>query len=88
MGRASSIGNEGWGRITTGMASGLDHRRGDSSHMQPCRGRKEGKHGGQRVWPAKKCRDGSRALGSEEGLKVNKQVLITGIWETEIGKGE
>jgi hypothetical protein len=36
----------------------------------------------------KKCRDESRALRSEEGLKVNKQVIITGNRETERGKGE
>jgi hypothetical protein len=88
VGRASSRVNEGWGRLPIGMASGPDHGWGDSSHMQPCRGRQEGKRGGQRERPAKKCRDGSRALGSEEGSKVNKQVLITGNRETERGEGE
>jgi hypothetical protein len=36
----------------------------------------------------KKFKDESRALGSKEGSKVNKQVLITGNRETKRGEGE
>jgi hypothetical protein len=88
VGRASSRVNEGWGRLPIGMASGPNHKWGDSSHTQPCRGRQEGKHGGQREKPMKKFKDESRALGSKEGSKVNKQVLITGNRETKRGEGE
>ena len=88
MGRASSRVNEGWGRLAINMASGPDHEWGDSSHTQPYRGRQEGKRGGQREQPMKKFKDRSRALRSEEGSKVNKQVLITGNMETKTSKGE
>jgi hypothetical protein len=36
----------------------------------------------------KKFKDRRRALRSEEGSKVNKQVLITGNRETKRGEGE
>jgi hypothetical protein len=69
------------------MAFEPDHGQGDSSHMQPCLGRQEVKHGGQRERPVKKCRDRRKYLESEEGSKVNKKVLITRNRETERGEG-
>jgi hypothetical protein len=68
-GKASSRVNEGWGRLPIGKASRPDHGLGDSSHTQSFQGRQVRKRGGQGE-TCEECRDGSRALGSEEGLKV------------------
>jgi hypothetical protein len=60
------------GQTAHRMASGPDHGWGDSSHTQPCRGRQEGKRGGQREQPAKNAETREETLGSEEGLKEKK----------------